>query len=77
MVLTRVLAEGVAPQSQGGATLMAGEAAPVEELALSADPLQHIDPLAAEVALLTVACQGAAVQVRLRVRVWPGTHLRG
>ena len=56
---------------------MAGEAAPVEELALRADPLKHIDPLSAEVALLTAACRGAAGPLRLRVRVWPGTHLRG
>lgn len=36
---------------------MARETAPVEELGLGADALQHVDPLAAEVALLTVGHQ--------------------
>lgn len=49
-----MLAKGISAQSEGGATLLAGEAATVEELALSTDPFQHKDPLAAEVTLLIV-----------------------
>lgn len=54
-LLTRVLAVAVAAQPEGGAALVAGEAAPVEELALGANPLQHVDPLPTEVADLTAA----------------------
>lgn len=53
-VLTRGLVKGVAAQSERDAALVAAEAAAVEEPALGADPLQHVDPLAAEVALLAV-----------------------
>lgn len=40
---------GVGRQAQGGGAVLALEAAAVEELALSTEPLHHIDPLAAEV----------------------------
>lgn len=53
-VLTRGLVKGVAAQSERDAALVAAEAAAVEEPALGADALQHVDPLAAEVALLAV-----------------------
>ena len=49
-----MLVKCISAKSEGGATLLAGEAATVEELALGADPFQHIDPLAAEVTLLIV-----------------------
>lgn len=55
LVLTCGLVEGVASQSERDAALVAGEAAPVEELALGADTLQQVDPLTTEVTLLTVA----------------------
>lgn len=53
--LTCGVIKGVSSQSEGDAALMAGEAAPVEELALGADSLQHVDPLSAEVTLLADA----------------------
>lgn len=53
-VLTRGLVKGVAAQSECDAAPVAVEAAAVEELALGADALQQVDPLAAEVALLAV-----------------------
>lgn len=53
-VLTCGLVKGVASQSERDTALMTGEAAPMEELALSTDALQHIDPLTTEVTLLTV-----------------------
>lgn len=40
---------GVGGQAQGGGTVLALEAAAVEELALGAQSLHHIDPLPAEV----------------------------
>ena len=40
----------VGRQAQGGGAVLALEAAPVEELALGAQPLHHVDPLPAEVA---------------------------
>lgn len=40
---------GVGRQAQGGGAVLALEAAAVEELALSTEPLHHIDPLVAEV----------------------------
>lgn len=43
---------------------MARETAPVEELALGADALQHVDPLAAEVTLLTVGHQNIGLGCR-------------
>lgn len=46
--------EGVAAQPESDAAPVAAEAAAVEEPALRADALQHVDPLATEVALLTV-----------------------
>lgn len=52
--LTSGLVEGVAAQPEGDAAPVAAEAAAVEEPALRADALQHVDPLATEVALLTV-----------------------
>lgn len=53
-VFTCSLVEGVSSQSECDAALMAGEAAPMEELALSADALKCIDPLTTEVTLLAV-----------------------
>lgn len=53
-VLTRGLVKGVAAQPERDAAPVAAEAAAVEEPALGADALQHVDPLAAEVALLAV-----------------------
>lgn len=41
---------GVRGQTQGGAAVLALEAAAVEELALGAEPLHHVDALVAEVA---------------------------
>lgn len=57
LVLTCGVIEGVSSQSEGDAALMAREAAPVEELGLGADALQHVDPLTTEVTLLAVAHQ--------------------
>lgn len=56
--------EGVSSQSERDAAPVAGEAAPVEELALGADALQHVDPLTAEVTLLTVAHQNLWLRSR-------------
>lgn len=39
----------VGREAQGGGAVLALEAAPVEELALGAQPLHHVDPLPAEV----------------------------
>lgn len=58
-MLTCALVKGVSCQSERDAALMAFEAATMEELALSADPLQHVDPLTAEVTLLAVPHQRA------------------
>lgn len=41
---------GVRREAQGGGTVLALEAAPVEELALSTQPLHHVHPLLAEIA---------------------------
>lgn len=46
---------GVRGQAQGGAAVLALEAAAVEELALGAEPLHHVDALAAEVAHVTAS----------------------
>lgn len=64
---------------------MAGEAAPMEELALSTDALQHVDPLTTEVTLLTVGHRhnGGSFGLRLRLRLRSrsrsrsGAELRG
>lgn len=48
--LTVLEGVGIGRQAQGGGAVLALEAAPVEELALSAQPLHHVDPLLAEVA---------------------------
>lgn len=53
-ILTCGLVEGVSAQPERDAAPVAAEAAAVEEPALGANALQHIDPLATEVALLTV-----------------------
>lgn len=45
---------GVSSQSERDAALVAGETAPMEELPLGADAFQQVDPLTAEVTLLTV-----------------------
>lgn len=54
IILTCGLVKGVAAQSECDAAAVAAEAAAVKEPALGADPLQHIDPLTAKVALLAV-----------------------
>lgn len=41
---------GVSREAQGSGAVLAFEAAPMEELALSTQPLHHIDPLLTEVA---------------------------
>lgn len=41
---------GIRREAQRGGTVLAFEAAAVEELALGAQPLHHVDPLLAEVA---------------------------
>lgn len=51
--LTSLAVESVAAHSQGGSALLALEAASVEELALSADPLQHVDAPPAEITHVT------------------------
>lgn len=62
---------------------MAGEAAPMEELALSTDALQHVDPLTTEVTLLTVGHRdnggsfGLRLRSRSRSRSRSGAELRG
>lgn len=76
-VLTCGPIEGVASQSQRGAALMARETAPVEELALGADALQHVDPLAAEVTLLTAGHQNVWLGRRFRDGCWHRGELWG
>lgn len=56
---------------------MAREAAPVEELALSADALQHVDPLTAEVTLLAVCHCRAGTVFWLWRSCWFRTEIRG
>lgn len=60
---------------------MAGEAAPMEELALSTDALQHVDPLTTEVTLLTVGHRdnggSFGLRLRSRSRSRSGAELRG
>lgn len=41
---------GVGREAQGGGAVLAFEAAPMEELALSTQPFHHVDPLPAEIA---------------------------
>lgn len=67
LALTCGVIEGVSSQSECDAAPMTREAAPVEELALGADALQHVDPLTAEVTLLTVAHHN----------LWPRSRSRG
>lgn len=69
--------EGVASQSERGATLMARETAAVEEPALGADALQHVDPPAAEVTLLAVGHQKFWPRSRLRDGCWHRGELGG
>lgn len=56
---------------------MARETAAVEELALGADALQHVDPLAAEVTLLTVGHQNFWLGRRFRGLRWHRGELGG
>lgn len=73
--------KGVSSQSERDAALMAGEAAPMEELALSTDALQHVDPLTTEVTLLTVGHRdnggSFGLRLRSRSRSRSGAELRG
>lgn len=66
--------KGVAPQSEGDAAPLAGKAAAMEELALCADALEHVDPLTTEVTFLAVCQQRADIRLGLRResrrRVW-------
>lgn len=55
---------------------MASEAAPVEELALSTDALQHIDPLTTEVTLLTVRHRHASTRLGLGLGRWIRSGIR-
>lgn len=77
-VLTCALIEGVSSQSECDAALVAGEAAAMEELALGADTLQHVDPLTAEVTLRAVCHRHAITGTRtgtgtgLRLWLWHG-----
>ena len=48
--LTVLEGVGIGRQAQGGGAVLTLEAAPVEELALGAQPLHHVDPLLAEIA---------------------------
>lgn len=41
---------GIGREAQGGGAVLALEAAPMEELALSTQPFHHVDPLPAEIA---------------------------
>ena len=50
--LTGALVVGVSSLPESGVAVVAGETASVEELALGAVPLQHIQPLVTEVAHL-------------------------
>lgn len=77
LVLTCGPIEGVAAQSERGAALMARETAPVEELGLGADALQHVDPLATEVTLLTVGHQNFGLGRRFRGGRWHWGGLGG
>lgn len=66
LVPTCGVIEGVSSQPERDAAPMAREAAPVEELALGADALQHVDPLAAEVTLLAVLLTPQVLWLRSR-----------
>lgn len=55
MSLTIFNVIGVGGQPQSGGAVFTLEAAAVEELALSTQPLHHVDPLAAEVADVTAS----------------------
>lgn len=59
------------------AALMAGEAAPMEELSLCADALQHVHPLTTEVTLLAVCHQHSSFRLRLRSHIGDRTQCRG
>lgn len=72
-ILTRGLVEGVAAQSKRDAAPVAAEAAAVEEPALRADALQHVHPLATEVALLTVHRLPVHTGLRLWGEYWGET----
>lgn len=73
----------VCRQAQGGSTVVAFEAATVEELALGTQPLHHVDPLLAEIAhvaapqvLRELLLDGALWGGRGHVRAVAQAHLR-
>ena len=75
-MLTCSLIEGVSSQSECDAAAMAGEAASMEELPLSADPLQHVDPLSTEVTLITVCQRHTGIRPRLKLKLRLRTRSR-
>lgn len=60
----------VCRQAQGGSTVVAFEAATVEELALSTQPLHHVDPLLAEIT--RVAAPQVLRELLLDGALWGG-----
>lgn len=68
--LTVLYVIGVRREAQRGGTVLAFEAASMEELALGTQPLHHVDPLLAEIA--SVAAPQVLWELFLYRALWGG-----
>lgn len=71
-ILTVLNVIGVGREAQGGGTVLAFEAAPMEKLALGAQPLHHVDPLLAKIA--RVAASQVLRKLLLYGALWEGVR---
>lgn len=69
-ILTVLNVIGVGREAQGGGTVLAFKAAPMEKLALGAQPLHHVDPLLAKIA--RVAASQVLRKLLLYGALWEG-----